>query len=710
MATRQVGIVGAGFIAGAHIAALRQVKSAEIVAIVDPNKARASTVGKSLGNDVRVFTCADDCLSSVSLDAVHVLTPPPVHEASALPWLKAGIDVLLEKPMAETVAQCDALLGAAAKSDAGLIINHNFVYHPTFARARRLLENGRVGQLRQVQMRYAVPLRQMAARQFGHWMFNEPRNLLLEQVIHPLSQLDVLLGGITFMEAKPGPAQSPAEGINLVTDWQFSSAGADGQGQLQVFLGASFPSWTISILCDDGVIEADIFEGRVTVRSAHNDIPPLDMGKRNLIAGLQGVAEGARAIGEFSAEMLRLMPASDGFTRSMIASVQVAHENFASRKDLRPDRGQRLVGLCEAAATTIRLPTIQQVKIPQANEKYDVAVLGGTGFIGQHLVSHLVNAGKRVAVMARNTANLPAIFDHPSIGVFRGSIADRTALEDILSRAPSAVNLAHGGGGANRDEVAENMVGGAEAVAQIAGQLGLERLIFVSSSAALYLGDENDVITIETPPDPLPDERGDYARAKVLAEHAMLTQQAVPVVILRPAVVVGEGGSPFHSALGAYENETHCAGWNAGRNPLPFVLAEDVADAIIKSLEADLETVKNKTFNLAGDVRWSARQYTEELANGLRRPLKFHGSQVRMLMAMEWLRWSVKKVAGRKGIMEPSDRDIRSRGMVAHIDTTEEKRLLDWHPCADEAMFRARAIDVHKPKTTAASLEEKAAA
>ena len=73
---------------------------------------------------------------------------------------------------------------------------------------------------------------------------------------------------------------------------------------------------------------------------------------------------------------------------------------------------------------------------------------------------------------------------------------------------------------------------------------------------------------------PLPDpqeeaKRGDYARAKaVLADRAMLAMHTraehLPVVVLRPGVVVGEGGLPFHSGVGLYNNDQHCIGWNAG--------------------------------------------------------------------------------------------------------------------------------------------------
>ena len=90
---------------------------------------------------------------------------------------------------------------------------------------------------------------------------------------------------------------------------------------------------------------------------------------------------------------------------------------------------------------------------------------------------------------------------------------------------------------------------------------------------------------------------------------------------LRPALVVGEGGDAFHGGLGFFNNEQHCIGWNTGNNPLPFILVEDVADAIALALKAP--DVAGRCYNLVGDVRLTAREYLAELALALGRPLRF---------------------------------------------------------------------------------------
>ena len=66
------------------------------------------------------------------------------------------------------------------------------------------------------------------------------------------------------------------------SSWTSEKLNAGGrEAQLQLILGANYPSWSVSVLCDDGVIDAEIFENRVLARGANSTIAPLDHAKRS---------------------------------------------------------------------------------------------------------------------------------------------------------------------------------------------------------------------------------------------------------------------------------------------------------------------------------------------------------------------------------------------------------------------------------------------
>jgi nucleoside-diphosphate-sugar epimerase len=174
---------------------------------------------------------------------------------------------------------------------------------------------------------------------------------------------------------------------------------------------------------------------------------------------------------------------------------------------------------------------------------------------------------------------------------------------------------------------------------------------------------------------------------------SMHKKDGLPVVILRPGLVVGEGSAPLHAGLGFFNNEQHVIGWSDGRNPLPFVLVGDVAEAIVLACQAD-KKVEGRCYNLVGDVRPSARDYVAALAKATGRPIRFHPQSATGLWIEDLGKWVIKRAGGRKAPL-PSRRDLVSRGLGARFDCGEAKRDLGWNPVSDPDEFTRQAIAVH---------------
>ena len=116
----RIGVVGAGALGFHHTRILRDVPGAALVGFHDSNAERAATVSRELG--VTAFPTLDALLDSI--DALSVVVPTPAHFAVAAPALERGIHVLIEKPIATTLEEADAMLALAKEKGAIVQTGH----------------------------------------------------------------------------------------------------------------------------------------------------------------------------------------------------------------------------------------------------------------------------------------------------------------------------------------------------------------------------------------------------------------------------------------------------------------------------------------------------------------------------------------------------------------------------------------------------------
>jgi predicted dehydrogenase/nucleoside-diphosphate-sugar epimerase len=696
----RVCIVGAGYIAQIHAEVLQKLTTCAVVSVVDKNQEAARRLAQKF-RIPHVFRSVGEALAADTFDRAHVLVPPSAHAETALEILDGGKPVLVEKPLAASLASCRALIDASAQRGAVLGVNQNFLYHPAFRRVQHLLSTRAFGRPNHVSCIYNMPLRQLQARQFGHWMFQSPVNMLLEQAVHPLSQIVGLAGRVKKVKAI---AVSP---ISIGADLPFYPAfditlGCDQlPAQMRFAVGQQYPFWQLTVVCDDGVIVADIATNRVFTHGRTRFSEAVDNMASGMLTAATIACESLRNAAHYADSIIGSRRRRDPFFISMRDSISAFHA--AVDEDVSPisdgELGAHLVSVCEEirdqSLPVTRVPgTSPAASQPATTEPSDVLIIGGTGFIGRYAVKRFLDAGMRVAVMARTVHGLPPIFSDPRVRLYAGDTCNATAVGEAIGQASIVINLAHGGGGTSA-EGEDIMVKGAKTVAEACLEKRVRLLVHVGSIAGLYLGPQDQPITGASEPDPLARKRAEYARGKAYCDRLLLelhAQKQLPVCILRPGVVVGDGGPPFHGGLGSFNNEQHCIGWNAGRNTLPFVLVEDVAEAIFLASRTD--RVAGRCYNLVGDVRLSAREYISELGKAIERPLRYHPKSATGIWLQEIGKWIIKRCGGRKASL-PARRDFLSRGMTASFDCSDAKRDLGWEPTADRDIFYRRAILVH---------------
>jgi len=694
----KLALVGAGYIADVHAEVLNSLKGVSIEAVVDPNIAAAEGLAKRYSVPVAASNL-EACFAQTSIDCAHVLVPPPLHAKVATEWLNAGTSVFLEKPLAVSAHECRALLEQADIHRLKLGVNQNFVYHPAYQRLKAKIDAGEIGRLDSVSAVFSMPLRQLDAGQLGHWMFAEVGNILLEQAVHPLSQLEHMAGPLQLEHVTVRDRIDMGGGQPFYKVWDCLFTGRDGMSvSLQFRVGSNFPCFEIHAIGSDGIGHSDMVRNWASVLQRSRWPDAYDH-RLNSISYAQAISRQARkGFRDFIMCQTGLKKRSDPFFQSMDASIAAFHSSCAQGRPIECDGvfGANIVALCEEIAHRVmqREPAKPQQpqRIQHSRGQIDVALLGGTGFIGRHLVKQLVDAGHSIRVMARGVRNLPDIFHHENVELVQGNVRNIEDVRQCVKGVKYVVNLAHGGGGADRDAIYQALVGSALNVAEICLKEKVEQLIFISSIAALYLGDQSEIITSHTPVDQKSEKRNDYAWAKAEAERELLhfqKEKGLNIHIQRPGLVVGQGTSPLHSGLGFFNNEQHCIGWNRGYNPLPFVLAEDTASAIVAALGRD--DLAGICDNIVGDVRPNARDYYQQLKRISGRPLHYHPQYPWVIQLSEIAKWIVKRISGRK-VPFPPYRDILSRGLTAQFDCADAKNRLIWSPCCDENTFMDQAI------------------
>jgi predicted dehydrogenase len=131
----RVGVIGVGHLGRHHARLLAAMDGADLIGVVDTQADRAAAIAAEHGT--RACTAAD-LLGAV--DAVSVAVPTEVHEAVAAPFLAAGTAVLVEKPMAGSLAAADRMIAAAEASGALLGVGHTERFNPAFMAARPYLK------------------------------------------------------------------------------------------------------------------------------------------------------------------------------------------------------------------------------------------------------------------------------------------------------------------------------------------------------------------------------------------------------------------------------------------------------------------------------------------------------------------------------------------------------------------------------------------
>ena len=192
--TIHVAIVGCGAISTAHLRALGSATEPQIAVagVFDQRRERAEQRAREFGVE-RVYDSWPEVLGDEAADAVAVLLPHDAHGRFAVEALEAGHHVVVEKPMATSLPECDSMIAAARQAGKRLHPVHNRVYDPATDAAKQFIDEGHIGDVFLAQTLGLEPPQTVSVRP---WLATQAGGggVLLAQAIHVAYLLRWVLG------------------------------------------------------------------------------------------------------------------------------------------------------------------------------------------------------------------------------------------------------------------------------------------------------------------------------------------------------------------------------------------------------------------------------------------------------------------------------------------------------------------------------------
>ncbi len=666
--TLRVAVVGAGYVATHHLAALTRLDDVEVVGLCDSNRAAA----EALAARFKVPRVAADLaeLADARPNVVYVLTPPASHAALALQAMDMGCHVLVEKPMADSAADCEAMLAKSRETGLRLGVNHSDLFDPVLMRALDAARNGDIGEVLSVDI-----VRNSEYPPYA----GGPLPGQVKQGSYPFRDLGV--HGFYTIEAFLGPIaeadvryQSRGADPNLGFDeWQAQAQTARGVGRLLLSWNARPMENRLFVRGTRGTIEVDRFTQTCSI---HRVLP----GPKFIGIILNAFFSAAKDVVRIPLNVLRFatgrLKPSPGIQRGAEAFIRAIRDGESP--PFTGEDGLRIARLLDPLCAEPDRQRLQQLEaryidLPPA----DALVTGAAGFLGRAVVAALRAQGRTVRVLVRRP--VAAFRDDAGIQTVIGDLGDPRIVDHAVAGAGLVYHVGAAMRGGPRDFEAGTLWG-TRNVLDACRRHASPRLVYVSSMSVFDHAGRRDgeVLTEDYRFEPHPQLRGAYTQTKLTAERMVadaIAKAHLPAVILRPGQIFGPGAEQV-TPNGTIALAGRWIAIGSGKQPLPLIYRDDVVDALL--LAAESPRALGGTFNLVDTDSVDRTTY-------LRRCKRKLGASLKTLWVPQWMFLCL--AVGVELLGKVLKRDVpltryrvRSLRPLANFDTQAARDVLGWAP------------------------------
>jgi predicted dehydrogenase/nucleoside-diphosphate-sugar epimerase len=664
----RVALVGAGYVARYHIAALRRLDFVEIVAICDVDEGAARALADAFKIPVVAANVA--AFAGLSIDAVHVLTPPSSHCVVTLQALDLGCHVLVEKPMADSVAECDLMIERAREKGLVLSVNHSDRFDPVILKALELVSAGKCGDALTVDIlrssdypAYAGgPLPPLVTQ--GSYPFRDLG-------VHGLYTLEAFLGPISHLDvAHRSTGMLP----NLKYDeWNATAECERGLGRLLLSWNVRPMESRVIIHGTKAVIEADRF---LQICRVHRVLPgPKFIGivVSAFFTALLDVFRIPWNVLRFATGSLKPSP---GIQRSAAEFARALHEGRAP--PVSAEEGRHVVELMEAICAEPDRERARELESRLAPlEPVDALVTGAGGFLGRRTVAALRARGLRVRVLVRKP--IAEWKDDAGVQIVVGDLGDPRIVDHAVAGARIVYHVGAAMRGSPRDFEA-GTIWGTRNIVEACVRHACQRLVYVSSLSVMDHAGRDPAATIDenSAYEPFPEKRGAYTQTKLAAENlvrAAMRDRNLPAVVIRPGQIFGPGAERV-TPNGTLARAGRWVAVGDGQQTIPVVYVDDVVDALLCAAEAP-DAVGN-VFNVVDPHTITQQDYLDRCKRRFGGDLSIVRVPVGVFMAVGFGVETLGRLLKRD---VPLTRyRVSSLRPLANFDITAARERLGWTP------------------------------
>jgi len=193
--TYRVALVGAGTMGSVHAKHWNAVPGAELVGVLDPRTEAARAAGPA-------YADWDTLLSQTKPDIIDVCTPTPFHREYVEKAAAAGKAIFVEKPMARSLADCDAMLAAVRRAGVPAMSGHVLRYFPEYAAAKKLVDAGAVGTPAAIRTARMAGFPNTGYQPNWYGAPDQSGGLVLDMILHDFDWLRWTFGPVLRVYAK----------------------------------------------------------------------------------------------------------------------------------------------------------------------------------------------------------------------------------------------------------------------------------------------------------------------------------------------------------------------------------------------------------------------------------------------------------------------------------------------------------------------------